>query len=46
MIKGFNLWDTQALIEKYGANFYHADPRKVAVNLVKTDKGSWQIMAD
>ena len=46
MIKAFNIWDTQALIEKYGANFYHADPRKTVVNLVKTDKGSWQVMSD
>jgi hypothetical protein len=46
MIKSFNLWDTQALIEKYGANFYHADARKVAVNLIKTDKGAWQVMSD
>jgi hypothetical protein len=46
MIKPFNLWDTQALIEKYGANFYHAEAKKTVVNLVKTDKGSWQVMSD
>ncbi|MGB9103339.1 MAG: hypothetical protein WCC59_01160 [Terriglobales bacterium] len=46
LIKSFNLWDTQALIEKYGANFYHGDAKKVAVNLVKTDKGSWQLMSE
>ncbi len=46
MIKGFNIWETQALIEKYGANFYHADPKKVVVNLVKSDKGTWQLMSD
>ena len=46
LIKSFNLWDTQALIEKYGANFYHGEAKKVAVNLVKTDQGFWQLMSD
>ena len=45
LIKSFNLWDTQALIEKYGANFYHGDAKKVAVSLVKTEKGTWQVMS-
>jgi hypothetical protein len=45
MIKAFNIWDTQALIEKYGANFYHADAKRAVLNLVKTDKG-WQVMND
>ncbi len=46
LIKSFNIWETQTLIEKYGANFYHADPKRVAVNLVKTDKGTWQVMSE
>ena len=46
LIKSFNLWDTQALIEKYGANFYHGEAKKVAVNLVKTDQGAWQLMSE
>jgi hypothetical protein len=46
LIKSFNLWETQSLIEKYGANFYHGDARKVAVNVVKNDKGSWQVMSE
>ena len=46
LMKSFNLWDTQALIEKYGANFYHAEAKRTAVNLVKTDKGSWQVMSE
>ena len=46
LIKTFNLWDTQTLIEKYGANFYHGDAKKMAVNLIKTDKGSWQVMSE
>jgi hypothetical protein len=46
MMKAFNIWDTQALIEKYGANFYHGDAKRMVVTLVKSDKGSWQLMND
>ena len=46
LIKGFNIWETQSLIEKYGANFYHAAPKKMVVTVVKTDKGTWQLMQD
>ena len=46
LVKAFNIWDTQTMIEKYGANFYHGDAKRVAVNLVKTDKGSWQVMSE
>jgi hypothetical protein len=42
-MKGFNIWDTQKLIEKYGANFYHGNPTRAAVTLVKNDKGEWKI---
>lgn len=38
-VKSFNTWDRSTLIEKYGANFYHAAPTKVTVALAKTDKG-------
>jgi hypothetical protein len=43
LVKGFNTWDRAALIDKYGANFYRAEPTKVAVVLVKTNAGVWQI---
>lgn len=42
LVKSFNTWDRSALIEKYGANFYHGDSTKVVVTLVKSDKG-WQV---
>jgi hypothetical protein len=45
VVKGFNTWDRSTLIEKYGANFYHEVPTKVAAALVKTDKG-WQLSTD
>jgi len=41
-VKAFNTWDRSTLIDKYGANFYHAAPIKVTVALVRTDKG-WQL---
>ncbi len=44
-VKAFNTWDRSTLIEKYGANFYHADPTKITVAMVKTDKG-WQISTE
>ncbi|MGI9103813.1 MAG: hypothetical protein ACR2IF_15340 [Terriglobales bacterium] len=45
-MKKFNIWDTQALIDKYGANFYHGDVKKSALTLVKTDSGGWRVMND
>ena len=44
-VKAFNTWDRSTLIEKYGANFYHAAPTKIVVGMVKTDKG-WQIATE
>lgn len=41
-VKSFNTWDRSTLIDKYGANFYHATPSKVTVLLVKSGKG-WEI---
>jgi hypothetical protein len=45
MVKGFNTWDRATLIQKHGANFYHGDPTKVTLALMKTDKG-WQIATE
>ncbi len=44
-VKGFNTWDRSTLIEKYGANFYHGDPTRITVAMVKTDKG-WEISTE
>jgi len=41
-LKGYSTWDHQKLIDKYGANFYHAAPKKEVVTMVKGDNG-WQI---
>ena len=45
MVKGFNTWDRAILIQKHGANFYHGDPTKVTLALMKSDKG-WQIAVE
>ena len=42
LLKSFNTWDRATLIDKYGANFYHADPTKVQIVLGKSDSGTWQ----
>ncbi|HET7209266.1 MAG TPA: hypothetical protein VFI95_22000 [Terriglobales bacterium] len=43
LVKSFNTWDRATLIDKYGANFYHADPSKVQVVMIKADRGIWRI---
>jgi hypothetical protein len=41
LLQTFNTWDRASLINKYGADFFHAAPTKVAMALMRTDKG-WQ----
>ena len=45
LVKSFNTWDRATLIDKYGADFYHGDPTRASVNLVRTDKG-WKIATE
>jgi len=42
LVKGFNLWDRQTLINKYEADFYHGNPTKSTLALARTDRG-WNI---
>ncbi len=44
-VKSFGTWDRQKLIEKYGADFYHAAPKKEVIRLQKGDKG-WKLATD
>lgn len=44
LIKTFNTWDRGTLIQKYGADFFHAAPRKETVNMIKGDNG-WKLAA-
>jgi len=44
-VKAFNTWDRSTLIDKYGADFYHAAPTRASVNLMRTDKG-WKIATE
>ncbi|MGZ4787121.1 MAG: hypothetical protein ACXVZX_01300 [Terriglobales bacterium] len=41
-LKGYTAWERQKLIDKYGADFYHAATKKEVLNFTKGDKG-WQI---
>lgn len=45
LVKGFNLWDRQTLINKYEAAFYKADPMKSTLALARTDQG-WKISTE
>jgi len=42
LVKSFNLWERQTLINKYNADFYHADPAKATLALVHTGQ-DWKI---
>lgn len=42
IVKSFGTYDRMALIDKYGAAFYSADPVKTTARLVKKDKG-WEV---
>jgi hypothetical protein len=41
-VKQFNTWDRSTLIDKYGAAFYHGEPTKVAMTVVKNYYG-WKV---
>jgi Holliday junction resolvase-like predicted endonuclease len=41
-IQSFNTWDRSQLIDKYGANYYHGEPTKVTVLIVKGENG-WTV---
>jgi hypothetical protein len=43
LVKSFNTWERATLIEKYGANFYRAEPTKLAMVLVKMPNNRWQV---
>jgi hypothetical protein len=45
LVKSFNTWDRATLIEKYGADFFHADPKRANVNLARRDKG-WRVATE
>ena len=45
LVKSFNTWDRATLIQKYGADFYHGDPTKVTLSMMKGDNG-WQIAVE
>ncbi len=42
VVKSFNLWDRQNLINKYQVDFYSGDPTKSTIALVRSGRG-WKI---
>jgi hypothetical protein len=38
MVKSFNMWERQTLINKYAATFYHGDPSRSTLVLVRNGK--------
>jgi hypothetical protein len=45
-VQSFNSWDRATLIQKYGADFYHAAPTQVTIALAKADNGTWQVATE
>lgn len=44
LVQSFNTWERGTLIQKYGANFYHATPVRTTLALAKVGK-HWEIAA-
>jgi len=42
LVKSFNLWERQTLINKYNADFYHGDPTRSTLVLARNGK-EWKI---
>jgi hypothetical protein len=42
LVQSFNNWDRAKLIEKYGADFYHGNPQKATISLMRAEKG-WKL---
>jgi hypothetical protein len=42
LVKGFNMWERQTLINKYDANFYHGEPTRSTMVLARNGK-EWKL---
>jgi len=42
LVKGFNLWERQTLINKYAVAFYHGDPTKSTLVVVRNGR-EWKL---
>jgi len=42
LVKGFNLWERETLINKFNVDFYHGDPTRSTLALSRTDQG-WKV---
>lgn len=46
LVQQFDTWQRQALIQKFGADFYHGQPTKAKVVLVRAEKNTWKVSTD
>ncbi|HLH09550.1 MAG TPA: hypothetical protein VKW78_20090 [Terriglobales bacterium] len=44
LVQKFNTWDRGKLIQQYGSDFYHPDPKKESVFLIRGENG-WKLEA-
>jgi len=44
-VQSFSTYERSVLIDKFGVDYYHAEPKKAAIYVVKDDKG-WKTSAD
>jgi hypothetical protein len=42
LIQQFSTWDRGQLIQKFGADFYHGEPNRTKVTLIRSEKG-WKL---
>lgn len=42
-MRAVSVWDTEKLIQKYNANFYHGEAVAAGMKLVKADSGTWRV---
>lgn len=46
LVKSFNIWETQTLISKYDVNYYHGEPSKAVVRMVRGDNNQWRVAGE
>jgi hypothetical protein len=45
-LKQFPVWQRAILIQKHGADFYHAEPASAKVFMVRVDRKTWRLATE
>lgn len=45
-VDSFKLWERTTLIDKYGVNFYDAQPKPATLTCTRTEKGGWKLYTE